>query len=139
MSREVPLTLSEKIKLGFAILFILGIMFPMLRWGIKELYQYAIRDTEGYEKTMSEAAEYYKFKVVAYKSGLNSYNIEVDTSVWRAYDKEQRFAYCEKCQKSIYQVQQKHKMQEKDNQPVINFYVNGSPVAHATYEEVRLY
>ncbi len=131
MSREVPLLTSEKIKLIFAIIITLVIFLPLLRFGGKELYMVIARDPEGYEKKMNEAAEYYKFKVVVYRSGLNLYNLEIDVEIWNSYTKEQLETYFDNVQKSIYKIQQKYKMQEKDNQPYINFYVNGQLRADA--------
>lgn len=124
MSREVPLLTSEKIKLGIAVIVILGFFFPLLRFGARELYRVIVRDTEGYEKKMDEAAEYYNFKVVVYRSGLNLYNLEVDVDTWRTHTSDQLKVYCDNVQKTIYKIQQKYKMQEEDNQPYINFYVN---------------
>lgn len=139
MSRNVPLTTSEKIKLALAIVFAVAIMFPLLRFGIKEGYRAIVRDTEGYEKAMEQCADYYDFKVVVYRSGVNWYNLEVDASLWRSYDQAQLTAYCQKCQESIYKVQQKYKMQEKENQPFIYFYVNGQIRADASNTNVTIY
>lgn len=139
MSREVPLTLSEKLKLIGAIIFILGFMLPLIRWGIVEGYKTLIRDTKGYEKSMTKAEDYYKLKVTNYKESFNSYTVKVDEAVWKSLNEEQRFAYCQKCQTSFYLVQQKYKMQDEGNQPDITFYVNGSRVAYVTYEETTLY
>ncbi len=126
MSRRVPLTLSEKLKLIGAIVVVLGLFFPLLRFGAKELYRVIVRDTVGYEKKMDEAAEYYKFKVVRYQDGLNIYNLEVDVDTWRYHTNDQLKVYCDNVQKAIYKIQQKYKMQEEENQPYINFYVNAT-------------
>lgn len=139
MSREVPLLTSEKIKLVIVVAVVVFLFVPLLWFGAKELYRVIVRDTEGYEKSMDQAADYYNFKVVVYRSGINSYNLDVDVSTWRAYDTAQKKAYCEKCQESIYKIQQKYKMQEKDNQPSVFFFINGFLVADYTSTGVMLY
>jgi len=139
MSREVPLSASEKIKLVLVILFVIGIMFPLLRFGGKELYRRIVRDPEGYEKAMQQAADHYKFKVVIHREGLNVYNLEVDASMWRSGTDEQKRTYCEQCQKAIYKLQQQYKMYAKDEQPLVNFYVNAIIRADAINGEITLY
>ena len=139
MSRNVPLSASEKIKLVLVILFALLIMFPLLRFGVKELYRRIVRDPEGYEKAMEQAAEHYKFKVVIHREGLNVYNLEVDASMWRSGTDEQKRNYCDQCQKYIYKLQQQYKMYGKDEQPLVNFYVNAIIRADAINGVVTLY
>ena len=139
MSREVPMTTSEKIKFILAIAFVILIMFPLLRFGGKELYRRIVRDKEGYEKAMQQAADHYKFKVVIHREGLNVYNLEVDASMWRSGTDEQKRTYCEQCQKAIYKLQQQYKMYAKDEQPLVNFYVNAIIRADAINGEITLY
>ena len=139
MSRETPLLASEKIKLGCVTVFILLFVIPLLWFGAKELYRVIVRDSEGYEKAMEQAAEHYKFKVVVHRKGLNVYNLEVDVSMWRSGTDEQKKVYCEQCQKAIYKLQQKYKMYAEDDQPLLYFYVNGQLRADASKDKVSIY
>jgi len=139
MSREVPLTASEKIKIVIVTVIVIGLFFPLVRFGVKELYRRIVRDPEGYEEAMEQAAEHYKFKVVIHREGLNVYNLEVDASMWRTGTDEQKRTYCDQCQKAIYKLQQKYKMYAKDEQPLVNFYVNAIIRADAINGEVTLY
>lgn len=139
MSREVPLTASEKIKIVIVTVIVIGLFFPLVRFGVKELYRRIVRDPEGYEKAMEQAAEHYKFKVVIHREGLNVYNLEVDASMWRSGTDEQKKSYCDECQKYIYKLQQQYKMYAKDEQPLVNFYVNAIIRADAINGVVTLY
>ena len=139
MSREVPLTASEKIKIVIVTVIVICLFFPLVRFGVKELYRRIVRDPEGYEKAMEQAAEHYKFKVVIHREGLNVYNLEVDASMWRSGTDEQKKSYCDECQKYIYKLQQQYKMYAKDEQPLVNFYVNAIIRADAINGVVTLY
>ena len=137
--RKVPLSASEKIKLVVVTIIVIGLFFPLVRFGVKELYRRIVRDPEGYEKAMEQAAEHYNFKVVIHREGLNVYNLEVDASMWRSGTDEQKRNYCDQCQKYIYKLQQQYKMYGKDEQPLVNFYVNAIIRADAINGVVTLY
>lgn len=139
MSKEVPLLASEKIKLGLLILLVAVILISALSGLWKKAYRAIVRDSKGYEKAMTEVEDLYKFKVAEYDKSLNSYNVEVDPDHWVSLNKDSRFDYCTSCHDVIRKTQVHYKMTDEDDDPVVNFFVNGTKMAQVAYGYTTVY
>ena len=130
MSKGIPLLAHEKIKLVILIAIAVFVIVPGLFGQWQKLYRVIVRDKKGYERSIGELEKYYNVTVGYYDDFWNRYGVRMDPQIWKAYDDDQRFAYCDKIYDSLYKTQQRYKMRAEGEKPEVKFYLNELEVAN---------